>query len=252
MRENPKLVSLFKVAVQKNNAVVIRHMLDQKAVSNRDRSVGLHKAIAAGHEPIARMLLEDRRTDGADVNLDHYLCLALKMGREPIAEWLLEQGASPSGANIGGCSALGSAIRSGSLAMVRRLLDCGADVGAIDRNGHSAAMLAACEASTEVLKSILDSGARMDLALSSAVRSNRYAHAQLLLLRGADANESNEAGITPLMYALLHGSPRMVRLLMRYGAKPDQQDRDGESALTYASRHGKRELYSLLNGRSAP
>lgn len=76
--------------------------------------------------------------------------------------------------------------------------------------------------------------------------NNRYAHVRTLILSGANVNEANEAGITPLMFSMLHGNPRIIRLLVRYGAALDARTAQGETALSYASRNGRTETYRLL------
>jgi len=59
--------------------------------------------------------------------------------------------------------------------------------------------------------------------------------AQLLLERGANLEEPNDDGYTPLMEAARDGHEEMVALLLSWGAQTNAQTEEtGETALTLA------------------
>jgi len=60
-----------------------------------------------------------------------------------------------------------------------------------------------------------------------------------LLAAGAEADEGNRYGITPLLLACQNGNESIVRALLDAGADADQSQRGGEEALMIASRTGK-------------
>ncbi|MDQ0115827.1 ankyrin repeat domain-containing protein [Paenibacillus harenae] len=87
----------------------------------------------------------------------------------------------------------------------------------------------------------------MDEALFTAVLQNDYSKVRLLLLQGADANFTNEMGITPLIAAALHENMRIVYILIQCGVDIERTDRNGATALDYAIRHGRTAMVRLLN-----
>lgn len=52
--------------------------------------------------------------------------------------------------------------------------------------------------------------------------------AQLLLVRGADINATDECGYSALHLAAEHGFLDLVKLLLKYGAKVDHREDTGE------------------------
>ncbi len=81
--------------------------------------------------------------------------------------------------------------------------------------------------------------------LVAAVRKNDLDGARDLLQRGADVNEKNPHGITPVMWA--EGvDVEMVRLLLDHGARTDDRDFDGYSAIDIAAMVGDEATEQLL------
>ncbi len=70
------------------------------------------------------------------------------------------------------------------------------------------------------------------------------------LKKGTDANAASENGWTPLMLAVLHGSPATVKLLLEYGADPNlttqSEENPSRSALAVAIRNGRLEVVQAL------
>lgn len=70
-----------------------------------------------------------------------------------------------------------------------------------------------------------------------------------LLAKGADPNEGDAWGYTPLMSAVTRGDPRVVRLLLRAGADARRRDVDGWTVLMAAAvskNHPSEALVQLL------
>ena len=106
---------------------------------------------------------------------------------------------------------------------------------------------------TEV-KSVLATGVDVNLldknvdstALAEAVASGKLALVQLLLNFGADPNERNSTGRTPLMRLDEDSSAEIVRALVNAGANPNRRDEDGDTALMAAASLEKVELLNAL------
>jgi ankyrin repeat protein len=108
------------------------------------------------------------------------------------------------------------------------LIGMGADVNAVNEAGVTALIRAAT--SYEKTRSLVEAGARVrarsaDLGntplILAARRAGNYRTVRLLLEHGADANERNAAGVSPIMSGAASGDPETVRLLLDAGAKPD-------------------------------
>jgi ankyrin repeat protein len=69
---------------------------------------------------------------------------------------------------------------------------------------------------------------------------------EALLARKADPNSANEFGITPLAEAARVNDARMVRMLLEAGAKVDSANPDGETALMLAIKNGNLEVAEML------
>lgn len=69
---------------------------------------------------------------------------------------------------------------------------------------------------------------------------------EALLERKADPNAANEFGVTPLAEAARVNDARMVKMLLDAGAKVDSANPDGETALMLAIKNGNLEVAEML------
>lgn len=81
---------------------------------------------------------------------------------------------------------------------------------------------------------LLQEGANATSALATAAACADEQLAQLLLDAGADPNEKNEAGETPLHIAARAGQHRVVRQLLAAGAKPTATTPEGKTPYALA------------------
>lgn len=85
-----------------------------------------------------------------------------------------------------------------------------------------------------------------DLALIEAVKTGQHAEARALLESGADVNQQDEAGWTPLNFAAGKGDLAMVRLLVETGADPFKTGRDNRTPYLIALAAGRAEVVKYL------
>jgi N-acyl-D-amino-acid deacylase len=111
---------------------------------------------------------------------------------------------------------------------VRLLLERGADANAADRSGVTALIRAATD--YDKTRSLVDAGAKVAVRtdvlgntplILAARRAGNARTVRLLLDRGADVRERNNAGVSPIISGAASGDPEIVRLLLDAGASPD-------------------------------
>ncbi|MFN3650240.1 MAG: ankyrin repeat domain-containing protein [Armatimonadota bacterium] len=88
-------------------------------------------------------------------------------------------------------------------------------------------------------------------ALQEAVRARDLALVTLLLESGAEVDDRDEGGMTPLMWAALGGSLPLLELLLSRGADVNAADQRGDTALMRAAGRGRGPVVKLLLARGA-
>jgi len=162
-------------------------------------------------------------------------------------------------------SALLNACGSGDVALVRHFLALGADIDEVDSDGDGVLRYAVVAANSELFELLLNHGADVHAPMTglagepgsraiivAAGVSDRWLDGlRMLLERGANPNERNREGITPLMVAAACGALEAVRLLLRASADLDAVDADGDSALYYAASRDQLHIVSFLRQAGA-
>lgn len=126
-----------------------------------------------------------------------------------------------------------------ALQLIATLIERGADTSA---DGENAELLIWLCGKGE-LESYTATGRRTLLAEPEEEGLARVI--ELAARRGADVNQGDAEGRTPLSWALEYRSPRVVESLLRYGADPDAQMPDNRSALMQACQ-SKRDVATSL------
>lgn len=124
-------------------AWLLKSLLHDHAVQDKDGLAALSFAAAKGYEKLARIVLEkgvdiNYRNDGADKEQKTALHFAAEAGNEEMVRLLLEHGADISIRSEHGATALHWATKvSDSEAIMRLLLGSGADIAAEDDRGRT-------------------------------------------------------------------------------------------------------------------
>lgn len=88
-----------------------------------------------------------------------------------------------------------------------------------------------------------------DAAVVTAARDGDLAKVRQLIGAGADVNQPEPDGSTPLLWAAYHSDVEMVKALLAAGADPDAANRFGMTPLMQASRYGDADVIrALLDG----
>ena len=88
------------------------------------------------------------------------------------------------------------------------------------------------------------------LSIGDVVASGDKDGLRLLLARGADVNETNRGGQTPLILAVVSNQVELLPLLLEAGADPLLRDNTRLNAIEWAERKGLFEVASQLRNRT--
>ncbi|MFH0824922.1 MAG: ankyrin repeat domain-containing protein [Pseudomonadota bacterium] len=252
------------------------------SVDSKDPEGGLtplHITCRAGHSHIARLLIER----GAGVNAVNGsgqtpLMVAAANGRLRSAKQLLENGADIDVRDRQGRTALISAAEKGHTEVVKLLLKSGAAATVTDERGNTAEAIAVKMGhggvEQAVKKFVGRNGAEGKSKSSAAAAPNgkmpgmgpvtargagpigKGLHAAAaegdleggasLIEAGADVNERDVLGNTPLIIAAIYGHLGMVQMLVERGADAEAVQMGGLKASDWAKRLGHLSIEQLL------
>ena len=126
------------------------------------------------------------------------------------------------------CIELQNECLRGDYAKVKELVDGGADVNETDSVGRTALMIAAKHGESEIARVLMQAGADVRVVTKemgkptlmwSMGHNDLHTYiATMMIERGADVNETDKAGWTPLMMAVLSMNIKTVKLLLKHGA----------------------------------
>ncbi|BCS21467.1 uncharacterized protein APUU_21899S [Aspergillus puulaauensis] len=251
----------------------------------------LHGAIFAGHEPVARILLEHNASFTVKgLRVPFVLQMAALFGRVSIVKTLVDMRAGVNEVSGRYGTALQAAAFGGSKEVVRILLESNADVNQESGRFGTALQAAASQRHEAVVQHLLDAGAdvqreggtpktnlsererRLGLAsihtlferqplrwqnglfgtsLQAAANAGSVEIVRLLLDRGADIGVTDVYGQTPLHHAACQGHEAVVALLLQRGANPNSEDRQGRSSIIMAASNGWKSVLARLGGAGA-
>lgn len=79
-----------------------------------------------------------------------------------------------------------------------------------------------------------------------AIESNNKKETKILLEKGADINEKDKIGITPLIKAVEKGDKEMIEMLIKKGANINDNDIDGFTPLIIATYNSNTDTVKIL------
>jgi len=185
------------------------------------------------------------------------IALAAMNGSTPMLRVLLDAGADPNSANPGGETALMTAARTGRVEAVTLLLDRGANVNAKDTvHEQTALMWAVLENHPAMVKLLVARGADINAHTRITIPKGEYVPARPAGASGAGiirqrALPTADGGMTPLLFAVRDGNADMVRLLLVSGADINQSSGNHTTPLLIALLNGQVGLATELLTRGA-
>ena len=204
----------LKVACQYGHLEIVMYLLShgrwEYDVSKRTDTL-LHIASVYGHVPIVKYLLANGHKtyiNTIDSCRRTPLHCACKKGKLELVRLLIENGANLEVRGPGDTTPLSYACHHGHLDIVKFLQDQGADLFGRTKCHNKTSLHWACIGNADNVQMV-----------------------EYLLQHGADANEQNRAGFSPLHLAVSNRHANIVLTLLRYGAHVNETNGIGMHAI---------------------
>jgi ankyrin repeat protein len=232
---------------------------------NENGETPLQCAIEWRRENIVELLL----SHGAEIPINPLvakppLCHAAEFGYDGIIHKLVAYGADVTSQNNDGWQPIHIASARGHESTVRVLVEFGASVNStVEHEGWTCASILVREAiyvdngadKEALLMALFELGADLDQAdmlgltpLHLAADDNLVSTVRLLCELGADVNAECNEGYTPLLVAAQHGHDAVIDILAsEFGARIDAVGLDGRTAATVAALNGHATTVELLS-----
>jgi len=133
------------------------------------------------------------------------------------------------------------ACRKGNVELIKQLSKVNPDtINTPNKSGYTPLLIAGYRNQLEAVKVLLDLGANVNAVsedgtvLTAACYKSNTALVKILLEQHADVNVKNNAGTTPLMFAIMAENEEMVKLLLVNKADINAMDNANKSVKEYA------------------
>ena len=215
-------------------------------------------AARVGSEKCVRLLIEA----GTDVKWsnskgDTALHSAARVGSEKCVRLLIEAGADVNQNDSEGETPFVVATQKPALDCMETLIKAGADVNALDRNGQTMVCCAAQQGWDDIVRFLVDHGSSVndpgqdEPLLFRTLQCKKATTVRTLLELGADINQPNRDGSTPLTYSLECKQTEDVHELIKMGVSVNSKDAFGNTPLCLAVENSPQKVVSELLQRGA-
>jgi len=218
----------------------------------------LAAAAFGGHEPLVRLLLDERASRAVGGHFRSALSAAAAHGHESLVRMLLQQYDDDINTVGGKCgTALTAAAYGGFCLTVELLLNEGADVNVVGGLYSTALGAAVCYPREMMVRLLLEKGANVNAGgrtgniLADAAHSGSYSLVQLLLDEGANIHIMGGYDGTVLAAAASCGNELLVRKLLNQGANINAICGGYGTALIAAAQGGHESVVRVLLNKGA-
>ncbi|KAH0629169.1 hypothetical protein JD844_011037 [Phrynosoma platyrhinos] len=239
-------------------AEVIISLLSSINVADRTGRTALHHAVHSGHIEMVNLLLnKGANLNTCDKKERQPIHWAAFLGHLEVLKLLVARGADVTCKDKKGYTLLHTAAASGQIEVVKHLLRLGVEASPIDEPnsfGNTALHIACYMGQDAVANELVNYGANVNQPNEkgftplhfAAVSTNGALCLELLVNNGADVNFQSKEGKSPLHMAAIHGRFTRSQILIQNGSEIDCADKYGNTPLHVAARYGHELLISTL------
>jgi ankyrin repeat protein len=145
------------------------------------------------------------------------------------------------------------ACRKGNVELIKQLSKVNPDtINTPNKSGYTPLLIAGYRNQLDAVKVLLDLGANVNAVsedgtvLTAACYKSNTALVKILLEQHADVNVKNNAGTTPLMFAIMAENEEIVKLLMENKADTQTMDNSRKSAVDFAKDCDSKVIKQLI------
>uniref|UniRef100_A0A8C9ZU57 Ankyrin repeat domain 52a n=1 Tax=Sander lucioperca TaxID=283035 RepID=A0A8C9ZU57_SANLU len=211
----------------------------------------LHRAAASRNEMVKLLLNKGANLSAIDKKERQPIHCAAYLGHSEIVKLLVSRSADKSCKDKQGYTPLHAAAASGHLEIVKYLLRMGTEPNGF---GNTALHVACYMGQEAVATELVNHGANVNQPNKcgytplhlAAVSTNGALCLELLVNNGADVNQQSKEGKSPLHMAAIHGRFTRSQILIQNGGEIDCVDKYGNTPLHVAAKYGHELLISTL------
>uniref|UniRef100_A0A8C5C669 Ankyrin repeat domain 52a n=1 Tax=Gadus morhua TaxID=8049 RepID=A0A8C5C669_GADMO len=221
-------------------------------MADRTGRSALHHAAQSGFQEMVKLLLnKGANLSVIDKKERQPIHCAAYLGHVEIVKLLVSRSADKSCKDKQGYTPLHAAAASGHLEIVKYLLRLGTEPNSF---GNTALHVACYMGQEAVATELVNHGANVNQPNRSgftplhlaAVSTNGALCLELLVNNGADVNQQSKEGKSPLHMAAIHGRFTRSQILIQNGGEIDCVDKYGNTPLHVAAKYGHELLISTL------
>lgn len=143
--------------------------------------------------------------------------------------------------------------RKGTLEQLSNLININQDtVNSINQRGDSPLVLACYYGNNEVAKKLIDIVKDINIEskegtpLTATIFTKNFELSSYLIKHGANIEQTNKSGQTPLLLALINNDIKAAKLLIEFDANTTIKDKNNMAAIDYAKAINNEDLIKLI------
>ena len=231
--------------------------------TDKDGDPALISYLKTNNKPLFSFLLSHGANPNiTDTNNVPALACAFQLGNINCFNELIQAGANPERVSLQGESLIIALLENSTFdisseqktLLISSLINAGVDVETSSvKSGHTPLQIAIQQKDIQLLKHLLKYTSDTTPCLWMALNTQQYDAAKILLKHGANANQQNEKGITPIIAMTDLNRADMITALLDHGANAEQTTAHGQRLIFYSiAKKNTEATLALLSHKRHP